>query len=410
MTLNYDVIIIGSGPAGIAAAHGLRKRGIRKIAIIERESQAGGVPRHCQHPTFGLLVYKRPMNGHHFVKRILSGLGETEILTNTTVIKMQPDGKLTVSTPTGLVEMQAKRVLIATGVRETPRHARLVSGLRPQGVLTTGALQQFVYLNHQKPCRNPVIIGSELVSFSALWTLKNAGVKAKAIIESNPRITAYRPASLFAKIMGTPVYLETKIVEIGGLERVEYVIIERLGKQEKIVCDAVIFTGKFTGEYTLIRKSHLAYDLATGRPLTDQSGRCSDPVYYAAGNMLHPADMGDQCYQEGELTGLAIADDLLAHHHQSPPVSAVLPIELGNNIRLSVPAGINPMLTKTTTDINIRVNQSVTGLVKVTAGGVLLYQKRHRCLPERRIMLKNIALNEIPSDTTAVEITIVSSR
>lgn len=409
MSLHYDVIIIGSGPTGVAAAHTLRRRGIKNIAILEREAHAGGVPRHCQHPTFGLLVFKRPMKGNQFAAKIVEDLGDTPIFTRSTVTQLHPNGKLTVSTADGLVEMQAKRILIATGVRETPRHPRLVSGLRPQGVLTAGALQQFVYLNGKKPCRNPVIVGSELVSFSALWTLKNAGVKAQAMVESGERILAFKPATLFAKAMGTPVYLNSKITEIGGLDRVEYVMVETKGKSHKIVCDAVIFTGKFVGENTLIRKSHLDFDASTGKPVTDQFSRCSDGIYYAAGNMLHPADMGDQCYQEGLLTGEYIANDLLANHHQSQIKSVQrIPVNSDRNISFSVPACIDvDALSKESIDFNIKVEQAVQGTIKVMAGNTVLYEKKHRCLPTRRILLKNIDLTKIQPDATEIRITVV---
>ncbi|VFS47625.1 FAD-dependent oxidoreductase [Budvicia aquatica] len=150
MKLNYDAIIIGSGPSGIAAATALKQQGINDIVILERESQPGGVPRHCQHPTFGLLAFKQPMKGSTFVQKILALSADVPVMTNTTVVEIRPEGKLLISSDKGITEIQGKRVLIATGARETPRHPRLVSGLRPQGVLTTGALQQFVYLNRQK--------------------------------------------------------------------------------------------------------------------------------------------------------------------------------------------------------------------------------------------------------------------
>lgn len=409
MNLNYDVIIIGSGPAGIGAAAELRRRGIHNIAILEREGHAGGVPRHCQHPTFGVLVFKRPMKGNQFADKIVSALGDTAIFTRSTVIDLLPEGVLKVSMPEGVVEMRAKRILIATGVRETPRHPRLVSGLRPQGVLTAGALQQFVYLHGKKPCLNPVIVGSELVSFSALWTLKSAGVKALGMIESNERILAFKPAALFAKAMGTPVYLNSKITEIGGLERVEYVVIETEGKSQKIYCDAVIFTGGFVGENTLIRKSHLDFDASTGKPSTDQWGRCSDTSYYAAGNMLHPADMGDQCYQEGINTGQFIANDLLANHHQKVlQTTTRIPISVDNPIQFSVPACIdNSELQINKVNFNIKVNLPITGTIKVIAGNTVLYEKKHRCLPTRRILLKNIDLTKIQQDATEIRITVV---
>ncbi|EJD6368207.1 FAD-dependent oxidoreductase [Providencia rettgeri] len=409
MSLNYDVVIIGSGPAGVAAAYSLRRRGIQRVAIIEREADAGGVPRHCQHPTFGVLAFKRPMKGNQFAKKIVAQLGDTPIFTRSTVTQLHPNGHLTISTPDGLVEAQAKRVLIATGVRETPRHPRLVSGLRPQGIITAGALQQFVYLNGKKPCRNPVIVGSELVSFSALWTLKNAGVKAQAMIESGDRILAFKPATLFAKAMGTPVFLNSQITEIGGLERVEYVVVESAGKTHKIMCDSVIFTGQFVGENTLIRKSHLDYDAATGKPVTDQRGRCSDTSYYAAGNMLHPADMGDQCYQEGLWVGEQIADDLLANHHQQQlKETQRLPVHLDDKICFSVPACIDindNSINKI--NFNIKVEHPVNGTIKVMAGSTLLYEKHHRGLPTRRILLKNIDLTKIQRDATEISIAVV---
>lgn len=409
MNLNYDVIIIGSGPAGIGAAMSLRRRGIHNIAILEREAHAGGVPRHCQHPTFGLLVFKRPMKGNQFAEKIVKDLGDTAIFTHSTVIDMLPQGVLKVSIPDGIVEMRAKRILIATGVRETPRHPRLVSGLRPQGILTAGALQQFVYLKGKKPCLNPVIVGSELVSFSALWTLKNAGVKAQAMIESGERVLAFKPATLSAKAMGTPLYLNSKIIEIGGLERVEYVVIEAAGKTQKITCDAVIFTGSFVGENTLIRKSHLGFDASTGKPVTDQFSRCSDPSYYAAGNMLHPADMGDQCYQEGILTGQHIAEDLLESHHQNAVENVSrIPVIFADPIQFSVPACIDYTSQKIKTiDFNIKVNLSFTGTIQVVAGNTLLYKKRIRCLPTRRILLKGIDLTKIQPDTTEICISVV---
>lgn len=404
MRLNYDAIIIGSGPSGIAAATELKQQGINNIVILERESQAGGVPRHCQHPTFGLLSFKRPMKGGAFVEKILSLSAGVPVMTNTTVVEIRPEGKLLVSCDKGLVEMQAKRVLIATGARETPRHPRLVSGLRPQGVLTTGALQQFIYLNRQKPCRNPVIIGSEIVSFSAIWTLRNAGIKAKAMIESQSRITANRPLSLFPALMGVPLHLNSKLVEIGGLNRVEYVVIERNGQNERIECDAVIFTGEFTGENTLIRKSHLDFIANTGCPVVDTNGRCSDAAYYALGNMLHPADMGDQCYLEGKVIGEAVARGL---HQESGAAINRIAIQHDNHILFTAPGCVDKTAANSQFNLNIRVKQAISGQVTVTAGSTILYQGNHRCMPGRRIMLKNVNAELIPLNATEISVSIV---
>lgn len=404
MKLNYDAIIIGSGPSGIAAATALKQQGLNDIVILEREAQAGGVPRHCQHPTFGLLTFKRPMKGSEFIKRILERCNDVPVLTSTTVVGIYPGGKIQVSCDAGLVDMQAKRIIIATGARETPRHPRLVSGLRPQGVLTTGALQQFIYLNRQTPCLNPLVVGSEIVSFSALWTLRNAGVKAKAMIEQGSRITANRPLAFTAKLLGVPLYCNTKLVEIGGLNRVEYVIVERDGQREKIECDSVIFTGEFTGEYTLIKGSHLDYRADTGCPVVDGDGRCSDNTYFAIGNMLHPADMGDQCYQEGYKIGLAVANDLKDSGHSA---GARFPIVFDQNVLFTAPSCISIDDSLPTFNLNIRVNKAITGTVIVKSGSNILYQKKHRCLPGRRIMLKDINVGLISGKATEINVNIV---
>lgn len=404
MKLDYDVIIIGSGPTGIAAATALQQQGINNIVILEREAQPGGVPRHCQHPTFGLLTFKRPMKGSTFVEKILSQASSVPILTGATVVELHPEGKLSVSCDKGMVEMQAKRVLIATGARETPRPPRLVSGLRPQGVLTTGALQQFIYLNRQKPCLRPVVIGSEIVSFSALWTLRNAGIKAQAMIEPRDRIIANRPFQLVAGAMGVPLYLNAKLLEIGGLDRVEFVKVERNGQTERIDCDAVIFTGEFTGEYTLLRKSHLDTIAGTGSPITNGDGRCSDPAYYACGNLLHPADMGDQCYQEGKTVGLAIAESL---RHGEERQAGRIPVSHDENVQFVVPACIDSRPDNRQIDMNIRVNRAINGQVTVKADGVVLYQRNHRCLPGRRIILKKVNAQLIPLNATEISVSIV---
>lgn len=143
--------------------------------------------------------------------------------------------------------------------------------------------------------------------------------------------------------------------------------------------------------------------------MTDQRSRCSDASYYAAGNMLHPADMGDQCYQEGVITGGYIADDLLANHHQMGVSQGKrLPIQFAEPIRFTVPACIDMSECMTEkVDFNIKVNTAITGTIRVMAGNTLLYEKRHRCLPTRRILLKNIDLTKIQASATEITVTVV---
>ncbi|WP_159236396.1 FAD-dependent oxidoreductase [Raoultella terrigena] len=394
MSKLYDVIIIGAGPAGLGVARALQEAGVKDVLLIERENQPGGVPKHCRHPTFGLLTFWRPMKGHTWAEKLLSYV-QYPIRTATTVTALLPNGQIEVSSDSGMETLRARKIVLATGVRETPRHPRLVSGVRPQGVLTAGALQQFVYLRGLKPGNRSVIVGTELVSFSAIWTLRSAGIRAVAMIEEGPRPTAWRCCLLFAKLLQVPVYFNSHVSRITGSERVAAVETIGNGVERVIPCDSVIFTGRFTGEYTLIRKSHLAADFGTGRPLFDQHGACSDPQYYAVGNMTHPADMGDQCYQEGLRIGQTLARVLRSEVADV----AFISLQHDDSIRISAPSIVRLDGADARTTVNIRVQRPIVGDVVVCDGDKELYRRRRRCMPERRILLKDIDMSGVTAQS-----------
>jgi len=185
--------------------------------------------------------------------------------------------------------MIAKRVLLTTGIRETPRSARLVSGSRALGIFTTGALQSMVYLKKRIPFRNPIILGTEIVSYSALLTCRKAGIKPVAMLEENSRPSVRWPIYKLASWFEVQLFLQTKLVKILGQKRVEGVeISDEKGQVRNIICDGVLFTGQYTPESSLARISHLEFDPKTNSPEVDEFGRCSDPVYYAAGNVVQP--------------------------------------------------------------------------------------------------------------------------
>lgn len=291
-----DVAIIGSGPAGLSAAITLKKSGLDNIIVIERESEAGGVPRHCGHPPFGFKEYKRVLTGPKYaeknVQRALK-LG-TDIQCKTTVTKLGKSGELSLATPDGLKTLIAKKVLIATGARETPRSARFISGDRALGIYNTGALQAMVYLKGKIPFKRPVIIGTEIVSFSALLTCRKAGIKPIAMIEANNKTSVRWPIYYSRYLFSTKLFLNSKINKLIGKSRIEAAeIINNSGEITTLDCDGVLFTGMFTPESSLVQMSHLSFDHDTYSPKVDELGRCSDPAYYAAGNVRQlPAEAG----------------------------------------------------------------------------------------------------------------------
>ena len=157
-----------------------------------------------------------------------------------------------------------------------------------------------VYLKKRRPFKRPVIIGSELIAFSALLTCRHAGIRAAAIIEPDRRITTWRSAALLPRLLGTRLMLNTSLETINGRTRVESVeLVTASGRETTLECDGVIFTGQFVSEASLIDASHLLKDFRSGGPVVDQYFRCSDPDYYACGNMLHPVDTAGWCWSEG---------------------------------------------------------------------------------------------------------------
>lgn len=379
-----DVAIIGGGPAGLAAATVLKQVGISRVVVIEREADAGGIPRHCGHHPFGLREFKRVLRGPDYAARLVARalMAGVEIRTLTTVVEASKGGVLKLATPAGLGEIRAKRVIYATGVRETPRAGRLISGVRTQGVLNTGALQNMVYLKGRKPFEKPVIIGTELVAFSAISTCRHAGIRPVAMIEAGKRPTARWPIGLFPRLNRIPLHLNTRLDRILGGDNVTGVLVTGPnGATREIACDGVILTGKFTPDATLARTGHLAVDPATGGPVVDPWGRCSDPVYFATGNLLRPVETAGWSWAEGCKTGAMVAADLAG---ELPIAADYCPVVAKSAlIKYVMPQRVGPAAAT----LQLRVTKPVKGRIIVRQGKQVILQQKINTLPERRILV-----------------------
>lgn len=283
-----DVVIIGGGPAGLSAARRLAELGIA-ATVLERESQAGGVPRHCGHLGFGWQSHRRVWTGPRFAEQLRTDSAKLDVRTGHTVLGIEGD-VLRVQDARGIREMAARRIILATGTRETPRAPRFVGGSRPRGVMTTGALQANVYLQNFAPFARPVIIGSEWVSFSAILTCRHIGIRPVAMIEAKPRISAPRPGDVIAKYaFGVPVWTRTDLIAIEGHTQVEAVEILRNGRHERVACDGVIFTGEFVPEAALL---------------------VNRPQVTLAGNVHGELKTSGACWREGRAVAEQVAREL----------------------------------------------------------------------------------------------------
>ncbi len=395
----HNAIIVGGGPAGLSCARVLREAGVKDIVVLEREPEAGGVPRHCHHPGFGFSQFYWPYSGPAYARRLRLDAKGADLRTVATVIALRPGGEIEVATPRGLETMSGRSVLLATGIRESPRAARLTSGDRPPwGVLTTGALQQHLHMTAIQPCRRPVIVGSEWVAFSALLTLRRAGIRPVAMIEEEDRITAPRLGGMIARLaFGVPVLTGTRLIAIHGDAVVEAVEIERDGQRQRLACDAVIMTGRFVPEAALLRASHLELDKGSGGPVIDQHWRCSDPVYFAAGNLLRPIETSGVVGREGEAAGRAMAA-ALAGQLDAParrvPVKTSPPLRYVTPQVIAIPGDRPDGLL-----FRGRVDRPVRGMLRLLRNGEEVWHRKIHALPERRIHLPggHVSLDGIES-------------
>ncbi len=391
-TGKIDVAVIGGGPSGLAVATELKRAGIARVVVIEREPEAGGIPRHCGHPPFGMREFKRILTGPKYAARLVKRALDTgvEIHTDTTVVSLRQGGKLLISNKDRSGELSASRVIYATGVRELPRSMRLISGVRAKGIVNTGALQSMVFLKGQVPFKNPAIVGTELVSFSAIQTCRHAGIKPVAMIEENAHTTARWPTGIFPRLVGVPLHLNTRLVSINGDRVVNSVTVaDHLDNKREIPCDGVVLSGKFTPESTLARMGHLAIDAGTGGPVVDQFGRCSDPVYFATGNLLRPVETGGFSWQEGHDLAQKVLDDL---NGKLPQSSDYIDVKIDSDtIKYAMPQRLVRGLK--IGKIQLRVTQDCNGTIEAESAGKIIGRLAVNSRAERRILWPISALD-----------------
>lgn len=310
---NVDVLIVGGGPAGLAAAIELRRLGVPRVLVVDREQQAGGVPRHAAHIGFGLRDMHRVTTGPRYAARyvrLAHGAG-VDVRAGVSVTEWLGPTTLALTSPAGLDQVCARAIVLATGCRERPRTARLVPGSRPLGVFTTGALQQFVYLHHQSVGRRAIVIGAEHVSFSAVLTLAHGGASTVAMVTEHPRHQTYLPYKwISATRLGVPILTSTRVTQILGKRRVEAVELTdlRTGAIRQLECDTVVFTGDWIPDHELARHGGLVMDGATRAPRVDCALRTSARGVFAAGNVLHGAETADVAALSGRhAAGAALA-------------------------------------------------------------------------------------------------------
>lgn len=313
-TSQVDVLVIGGGPAGLAAAIELKKSGVQSVRVIERERVAGGVPRHSFHPGYGLRDFKQFLSGPKYAKKYVESALTSGVVISTlsTATHFGEKNSVQVTSPAGIETISARAIILATGARERARAARAVPGKRPAGIYTTGSLQQATYLEDLAIGSRAVIVGAEHVSFSAVMTLKHAGVKTVAMLTDKKK---HESVGIVRIALGLwyrfKLMTKTEIVEVLGDLRVTGVRIRQNGVEKVIACDTIVFTGNWIPDNELVRRGGFAIDSTYKSPIVSANAQIAGTSIYAVGNLVLPIKAADKCAIDARVIAKKVAASLI---------------------------------------------------------------------------------------------------
>jgi thioredoxin reductase len=306
-----DVVIVGGGPAGLAAAAALAPD--LSVVVLDREDRAGGIPRHCHHGGFGVRDLRRVLSGPAYADRLVEralGAG-ADLRTQAMVTGWAGERALEVTSPRGREVLTPGAVVLATGARERSRAARFIAGSRVGGVYTTGALQQLVHLHGRRLEGRAVVVGAELVSWSAVLTLRQAGARPVLLTSTHARPEVYGPVHWGGRAaLGVTVAGRTRVAAIHGSGQVSGVELVNLdtGARTVVPCELVVLTGDWVPDHELATSAALTADPVTRGPRVDAALRTSRPGVFAAGNLVHPVDTADIAALDGSHVAAAVRD------------------------------------------------------------------------------------------------------
>lgn len=354
--MDADVLVVGAGPAGLTAAAELRRLGVQRVLVADRDAALGGIPRHSFHIGYGLRDLHRALSGPSYARVLVDAATRAgaELRTGCTVTELRaasdglPGGGVVsavLTSASGIEEVRPAAVLLATGCRERPRSARLVPGDRPSGVLTTGELQQRVYLAGERLPGRALVVGAEHVSFSAVVTLEHAGARVIALVTDQPRHQSYAAFKLGAALRWrVPVWTSTAVTRVTGADgRLAAVDVAGVPSPDvtrapgapgaagladrrarTVDCEWLVFTGDWIPDHVLARTAGMTLDAGTLGPAIDTTMATSTPGVFAAGNLVHAAETADVAALSGRHAARQIAAYLAGGDSSATSPSAAL--------------------------------------------------------------------------------------
>ena len=381
-TLKYDVVVIGGGPAGLAAALKAREKA-EKVAVLERNDELGGILNQCIHSGFGLHVFKEKLTGPEYAQRYVDMVKETDIscYLNTMVINVTEDKHVIAMSEDGMLVFEAASIVLAMGCRERTRGQIRIPGTRPAGVFTAGLAQRYVNLENFKPGSRVVILGSGDIGLIMARRLTLEGIKVVGVYELMPYANGlYRNIKNCLDDFGIPLHLSTTVTKIVGSKRVQAVEVSAVdenlkpipGTEEIIPCDTVLLSIGLIPENELSKKAGIELNPITNGPKVDNALETSVKGIFACGNVLHVHDLVDQVTKEAEDAGMYAAE-YAAEQKSAEAEISVVPEGL---VRYTVPTKIASGRTPVT-KIKFRVGRPVkSAKIRITSGDQVIFESK----------------------------------